>query len=116
MHTARHKAIPVMAGALALIAAAPGAGNAARGAELAASWGEYGGYACAGCHGEGLRGTASAPALAGRDAAALADKLAAYRKGTITGANAAQMQAVAQTMDDADIADLAAYAAQLPAK
>lgn len=102
---------------LAVIAAAPPpAGDVAKGKELAENWGEFGGYACAGCHGDDYRGKAPAPALAGRPAADLAARLRLYRAGTVTGGNAQQMAAVAGTMEDTDIAALSAYLASLPAK
>lgn len=111
----RLPALLALAAPAVALAAAP-AGDAARGAQLAQDWGEYGGYACAGCHGEGLRGSDVAPALAGRTAAYVSERLNAYRAGTATGANAAQMQAVATTMQDQDIADLSTYVAGLPGK
>lgn len=100
---------------LVALAADP-AGDPAKGRELAENWGEFGGYACAGCHGEGYHGKDPAPALAGRPAAELAARLRLYREGKVSGGNAQQMAAVAATMEDADIAALSAYLASLPAK
>lgn len=99
--------IVIAASALAdgVLAQAP-AGDASRGRERV--------QMCQGCHGiEGWR-TAfpevyHVPRLAGQHAAYLAAALQAYRSGA---RNHPSMRAIAATLSDQEIADLAAYYAQ----
>ncbi|WP_408589156.1 c-type cytochrome [Novosphingobium sp.] len=110
----RRRLLALPALLLAVAAAPAGTGDAAKGKELAENWGEFGGYACAGCHGADYRGKSPAPALAGRPAAELSARLQLYRTGKVSGGNAQQMAAVAATMGDEDVAALSAYLASLP--
>ena len=97
-----------------LACAAHAAGDAATGKTLFAP--------CAACHGANAEGNGAvnAPALAGQDAAYLARQLGNFRSG-LRGAdpadtNGAQMRAMAATLaDEQAIADVAAFAASLPA-
>jgi len=63
--------------------------------------------ACAGCHGDqGVSGNPANPSLAGQDAQYLAVALRAYKAGT---RNEQTMKALAASLDDGTIRDLAAY-------
>ena len=84
-------------------------GAVAKGRRLAATLG------CAGCHGDGLRGT-DGPAIAGRSPSYLARQLYDFQQGARHGEMAAAMQPVAAKLTAADIVNLSAYAASLPAK
>ena len=67
---------------------------------------------CAACHGPTGAGSASAPPLAGRSAAALEEAMKAFRDGRRRNP---MMNMITKELSDADIADLAAYyAAQKP--
>lgn len=91
---------------------APPPGAILRGRTLAAT-GDLGRtQACATCHGEGLRGGLGPP-LAGRSPSYLFRQLVAFREGARHGANGAPMKGVTANLTDADIVDLAAYAASL---
>jgi cytochrome c553 len=81
-------------------------GAVAKGRRLAAN--------CAGCHGYGLRGADSVPAIAGRSPSYLARQLYDFQQGTRHGAMAAAMQPVTAKLTAADIVNLTAYAASLP--
>jgi cytochrome c553 len=81
-----------------------------KGRRLAATLG------CAGCHGEGLRGADSVPAIAGRSPSYLARQLYDFQKATRHGEMAAAMQPVTAKLTAADIVNLTAYAASLPTK
>jgi cytochrome c553 len=87
------------------IAAAPVAGTVAAASipVLAAS--------CASCHGADGRGVGSFPALAGSKRAALVRQLQAYRSGALQNP---MMNAIAESLNDDDIASLAEYYASLP--
>lgn len=87
-------------------------GAPARGGALVKTGGP-GGQACATCHGQGLKG-AAAPPLAGRSAAYLARMLWDFKTGARGGAAAAQMQAPARPLNEAQITDIVAYLASLP--
>jgi len=69
--------------------------------------------ACAGCHGDlGASGNPATPSLAGQDAQYFAVSLRAYKEGTRTDET---MKALAASLDDKTIKNLAAfYAAQQP--
>jgi cytochrome c553 len=69
---------------------------------------------CAGCHGDGLRGADSVPAIAGRSPSYLARQLYDFQQGTRHGEMAAAMQPVTAKLTAADIVNLTAYAASLP--
>ncbi|MEL6267768.1 MAG: c-type cytochrome [Pseudomonadota bacterium] len=66
---------------------------------------------CVNCHGRAGKGLASFPAIAGRDAAYIAQRLTQYRGGEQVGWNTALMRAQAIELTDEEIADLAAYIA-----
>jgi cytochrome c553 len=72
---------------------------------------------CAQCHGQKLTGSGStAPRIAGRSPSYLARQLYDFQQGTRHGEMAAQMQPVAAKLSAADIVNLTAYVASLPAK
>ncbi|WP_018871728.1 c-type cytochrome [Thioalkalivibrio sp. ALJ16] len=66
---------------------------------------------CVACHGAQGQGTPVFPALAGRDAEYIADKLVRYRAGETVGDQTALMAPNAANLSDQDIADLAVYVA-----
>jgi cytochrome c553 len=70
---------------------------------------------CASCHGPlGLSPVPTYPNLAGQNRLYLEYALRLYRSGERRGEQAGMMYTVAQALSDADIADLAAYYADLP--
>jgi cytochrome c553 len=82
----------------------PAAGNVAAGQALA--------QPCAACHGaEGISGNPSSPSLAGQDAQYLVAALKAYQDGSRGNPT---MKALAASLDDNAIRNLAAYYASLP--
>jgi len=85
-------------------------GATAKGRRLAAA------LDCASCHGVGLHGMDSTPALAGRSPSYLGRQLYDFQQGTRHGEMAAAMQPVAARLTAADIVDLTAYVASLPPK
>ncbi|MGM0553038.1 MAG: c-type cytochrome [Pseudomonadota bacterium] len=66
---------------------------------------------CVSCHGTEAKGQAIFPALAGRDAEYLADRLKRYRAGQEVGDNTGLMRPQAQNLSDDDIANVAAFIA-----
>ncbi len=70
---------------------------------------------CVACHGEGGKKPAAPiyPRLAGQTSEYLASSLIAYREGQRQGGMAAMMSPQAATLSDEDIADIAAYYAQV---
>lgn len=66
---------------------------------------------CAGCHGESFRGGAKTPRLAGQHPEYLIKQLRDYRGLTRSGP---PMNAMAKTLSDADIDEIAAYLGSLP--
>jgi len=76
--------------------------------DLAAGEARYG-ENCVDCHGASGKGMASFPALKGRDAAYISDRLTAYRARERVGPNSAIMMSWAEDLSDADIANLASY-------
>ncbi|MEM1384983.1 MAG: c-type cytochrome [Pseudomonadota bacterium] len=64
---------------------------------------------CVNCHGKAGKGMASFPALIGRDAGYIADRLTQYRAREMVGPNSAIMMSLAGELSDDDIANLAAY-------
>ncbi|MEQ9021259.1 MAG: cytochrome c [Pseudomonadales bacterium] len=69
---------------------------------------------CASCHGVNGIGIAPMyPNLAGQKAAYLEVAIKAYRDGQRSGGNAAMMAPMVANLSDQDIADLAAYSANL---
>lgn len=89
-------------------------GSIARGRKLASGGARV--PACASCHGAGLTGDGALPGppLAGRFPGYLFRQLYAFRSGARHGEAAAPMGAVAAALSDAEMIDLAAYAATLP--
>ena len=87
-------------------------GAIARGRALAASGDGGRTQPCAACHGETLRGGLGPP-LAGRSPTYLFRQLLGFRSGARGGADSLPMQAVTAKLDEADMIDLAAYAASL---
>src|SRR5262249_14534651 len=68
--------------------------------------------ACAGCHGEqGVSANPMWPSLAGQDARYLANALRAYKDGSRDDAT---MKALAASLDERTINDIASYYATLP--
>lgn len=71
---------------------------------------------CAACHGQnGMAQVPMYPNLAGQNEAYLVSALKAYRDKQRNGGQAPVMQGQAAALSDADIANLAAYYASLPA-
>jgi cytochrome c553 len=66
---------------------------------------------CAPCHGADGRGVGTFPALAGSERSLLARQLQEYRSGTL---QEPLMNAIAKSLNDEDIADLAEHYASLP--
>ncbi|MFV8569749.1 c-type cytochrome [Marinobacter sp. SBS5] len=101
-----------VAGLFALGAVAPAAsmaaGDAAAGKAKAA--------VCAACHGQnGVAQIPMYPNLAGQNEQYLLSALKAYKAGQRQGGQAPIMQGQAAALSDADMANLAAYFASLPA-
>jgi cytochrome c553 len=88
-------------------------GSIARGKALAETGGNGRTVACANCHGEGLKGLANVPRLAGVHPIYLVRQLYLFREGARKGADAALMTKPAARLTDADIIDLSAYAGSL---
>jgi cytochrome c553 len=65
---------------------------------------------CVGCHGADGKGVGDNPAIAGADAASVADALRAFKAGE---RNNPAKQALLGSLSDADIDDVAAYVATL---
>ena len=86
-------------------------GSVARGATLAASWGDHGSLACAGCHGADLRGQGPIPPLAGRSPSYIARQLVNFQRGARTAPEDAPMHQVTARMSEDDVIALAAYLA-----
>ena len=92
-----------------IVYAPPGA--VAKGRRLAAQ------LDCAQCHGERLTGMGStAPGIAGRSPSYLARELYDFQKGTRQGEMSAPMRQVVAALGGADLVNLTAYLASLPAR
>jgi len=99
------------AGILALTMAAPMAASAA---DVAA--GKAKAVVCAACHGQnGIALIPTYPNLAGQHEGYLKAAIHAYKNKERTGGQAPIMQAQAAMLSDADIENVAAYFASLPA-
>lgn len=95
----------MLAGSLSLLAGAANAGDPAKGKAKAAM--------CAACHGaNGISIIPNYPNLAGQKEQYLVESLTAFKNGTRKNPIMAPMAA---PLSDADIANLAAYFAGLPA-
>jgi cytochrome c553 len=92
--------------ALAVCAGATGT----QAADLAAGEKRYN-VNCVNCHGKAGQGMASFPALKGREAAYIAEKLQTYRAREMVGPNSAIMMSLSSDLTDEDIANLAAFIA-----
>ncbi|MEM6490032.1 MAG: c-type cytochrome [Pseudomonadota bacterium] len=90
-----------------ILALALGA-TAARGGDTAAGEERYA-VNCVNCHGRTGKGMASFPALIGRDADYISDRLLQYRAREMVGPNSAIMMSLAADLTDEEIANLAAY-------
>ena len=89
-------------------------GSIRRGRALARTW-DGGQYACAACHGAGLRGSGDVPPLAGLAPTYIVRQLNDFRTGARGGEAAAPMQPVVASMTNDDMIALAAFlAAQAP--
>lgn len=88
-------------------------GSIARGRALAETGGNGKSVACAICHGEGLKGLANVPRLAGVHPIYLARQLYLFRERNRRGADSPLMARPVEHLTDQDIVDLAAYAASL---
>jgi len=89
-------------------------GSIAKGQALAEGGGNGKTVACGICHGDGLKGLANVPRLAGVHPIYLARQLYHFREGGRRGADAALMKKPVANLTDDDIVNLAAYAASLP--
>jgi cytochrome c553 len=69
--------------------------------------------ACATCHGDGLKGMANAPRIAGLHPIHIVRQLIHFKEGSRKGTNAALMVAPVAQLSLRDMIDLAAYAASL---
>ena len=67
---------------------------------------------CFQCHGKTGKGMASFPAIKGRDADYINDRLTKYRAREKVGPNSAIMMSLAKDLSDDDIDNLAAYVAE----
>jgi len=70
--------------------------------------------ACNICHGDGLKGLANVPRLAGNHPIYLARQLHLFKEGDRTGPDSALMKKPVMNLTDADILNLSAYIASLP--
>lgn len=68
---------------------------------------------CAQCHGPSGKGMASFPSLTGRDVDYITSRLETYRAGEKVGSNSSLMIPNATDLSDDDIANLAAYIADI---
>jgi cytochrome c553 len=89
-------------------------GSVAKGRALAERGGNGKTVACSVCHGDGLKGLANVPRLAGVHPIYLARQLYHFREGGRRGSNAALMTKPVAKLTDEDIVNLSAYAASLP--
>ncbi len=104
----KHYALAGLMAAAAALPAVASAGDAAAGKAKAA--------VCAACHGQnGIAQIPTYPNLAGQNEQYLVQALKAYKNKQRSGGQAAIMQGQATGLSDADIANLAAYYASLPA-
>lgn len=82
--------------------------SAAQAADIQAGQSKYQ-STCLSCHGAQGKGQAIFPALEGRDAAYVTDKLERYRAGEEIGSHTGLMRPHAQALSDDDIANVAAF-------
>ncbi|MEO0822132.1 MAG: c-type cytochrome [Pseudomonadota bacterium] len=67
---------------------------------------------CVNCHGKTGKGLASFPALTGRDADYIAQRLSQYRAKEQVGPNSAIMMSLVGDLTDDEISNIAAYVAE----
>jgi cytochrome c553 len=89
-------------------------GSIARGRALAETGGNGKTVACAICHGDGLKGLANVPRLAGVHPIYLVRQMYHFKDASRNGPDAPLMKRPVAQLTDADIVDLAAYAGSLP--
>jgi len=70
--------------------------------------------ACNICHGDGLKGLANVPRLAGNHPIYIARQLHLFKEGDRTGPDSALMKKPVMNLTNADILNLSAYIASLP--
>ena len=88
-------------------------GSLARGSQLATAGDGGSTVACVACHGEGLRGLANVPPLAGRSPTYLLHQLVKFRLGRRDGPTAVPMQQEVSRLSLGDMIAAAAYSASL---
>jgi len=88
-------------------------GSVAKGKAFVESGGGGKSVACAICHGEGMKGLANVPRLAGLHPIYLARQLHLFKDGTRNGPDAPLMTRPVAKMTDADILNLSAYLGSL---
>lgn len=88
-------------------------GSVERGRALVREGGEGRTVACAGCHGEDLRGLGPVPSIAGRSPSYLARQLYDLQSGSRRGLWSPLMRAVVEQLSTDDILAISAYAASL---
>ncbi len=89
-------------------------GSIKQGEELAAKGSAGPATQCILCHGEGLRGLADVPGIAGRSPSYIVRQLYDFKHGARTGSGSELMKPVVATLTPDDMLALAAYAASLP--
>jgi cytochrome c553 len=94
----------VLGAALSLNLAPPAAADTSAGQELYSA-------ECAQCHGRAGRGTAVFPAVRGKSAELVSERLTQYRAGETLGPNSALMTAAVSDLTDAEIEKLAEFIA-----
>lgn len=99
-----------IAAGVALAACTSASATAALAGDIAAGEKRYN-VNCVNCHGNAGQGMASFPALQGREAAYIAEKLETYRAREMVGPNSAIMMSLSGDLTDEEIADLAAFIA-----
>jgi cytochrome c553 len=90
-------------------------GSIARGRKLAQTGGSKS-VQCTICHGDGLKGLGNVPRIAGLHPIYIARQLYLFKEGGRAGTDAALMKKPAMQLTDADILNLSAYVASLPAQ
>jgi cytochrome c553 len=100
----------IAAGAVLATLAAGAVARTAAAADLAEGQKRYN-VNCVNCHGNAGQGMASFPAIRGREAAYIVEKLETYRAREMVGPNSAIMMSLSSDLTDADIANLAAFIA-----
>lgn len=89
-------------------------GSLARGKALVEKGGNGKTFQCALCHGEGLKGAANIPRIAGVHPIYIVRQLYSFKSGANGGPEAQLMKPVVANLTDADIVALAAYVGSLP--